>query len=616
VSLILRAYQARAFHEARRRIAAGCKRLLVCSPTGSGKTVLFAAIVMAAVAKRSHVLVLCPKRELVRQAWQKFVRAGLDPAIIGVIMAGVQAGPTKAILGGIESADDDMLWACMARRRPCAQVQIASIDSLRNRAKPKADLLIIDECHKVLAASHLKIAEEFPEAVHVGVTATPIRADGRALGSFFSEMIVVADYSELVASGHLVEPRCFTVPAEELPDLSRVRIKGSDFDPSELDNACNTPGLVGDAVAHWQRHGNNAPTFVFAVSIDHSKRLRDRFLEAGIPAAHIDGTTPIGERDGALRALREGTVKVLTNVDVLTEGVDLIAVKTIVLCRPTRSLRVFLQQVGRGSRPDPSGLPFTILDHCGSCLAFGLPHMITFVPEILNASKQKSGVTSAPARGCPQCFAVLPASMAVCPECGWEFVAVPREQIEETDGTLVEVVAPTVEQLVASWAKLAEDCTQKGYAPGWCYSEWSRLYPGTKPPAGCVPPSQEACAAVKNERAEILNGYLQQSIDRGMKVGWAKSSFKARTGQWPSLELCQRTQVADVIRGWLAGFAALMAVAARVSVRRVDAEAAVAEQTVVEQTVERSKPVAVVPVKVAPVTVAANDVELVDYLAS
>lgn len=558
MTISLRPYQAKAKDQARARLACGIRRLLVCAPTGAGKTVLFASIVLSAVAKGSRVLILAHRRELLKQPFCKFIRAGLDPNLVGVVLAGVEAGPSKAILGPIDDADDNTLWRCFARRRSNAPVQIASIDSIRNRAKPPAYLIIIDEAHRTLAAGYLRLADEYPDAVFIGLTATPLRADNKPLGQFFEDMVIVATYRELVAEGFLVEPRVYTVPAAELPDLTRVRIKGGDYDAEQLSHVCDQKGLVGSITDHWKRHGNNAPTFCFGVNVEHSKHIVEQFAQAGIAAAHVDGSTPSSERDEAIASLKAGRIKVLCNVDVATEGIDVPCVKTVILARPTKSLRVFLQQVGRGSRPDKSGLPFVILDHAGAVIEHGLPHMVEFLPEILHNTKNKSGLKSAPARSCPSCWAVVSASCKACPDCGHEFASAPRGGPEEHEGELVEVCAPTDTDLRSAWEKIREECVDKGYQPGWLSVRWNELFPGTNPPAGCDAPNAEECSQRKSERVEILDEYVAKALTKGYTIGWVRSSFRGRTGQFPSNEMLHRCKSVETVRAWLTGLGAVL----------------------------------------------------------
>src|SRR5262249_2944810 len=152
----------------------------------------------------------------------------------------------------------------------------------------------------------------------VGVTATPCRGDGRGLGGVFQRLIETADIPALQVAGHLAAVVTY---APSRPDLAGVHIRRGDYVEHELETAVNTAKLVGDLLEHWLRLARGRRTVVFCVTVKHSLHVRDRFREAGILAEHIDGTTPIEERDAILRKLARGEIDVITNCAVLTEGV-------------------------------------------------------------------------------------------------------------------------------------------------------------------------------------------------------------------------------------------------------------------------------------------------------
>jgi superfamily II DNA or RNA helicase len=281
------------------------------------------------------------------------------------------------------------------------------------------------------------VAAEYPAALHIGLTATPYRADGRGLGDAYGELIVVASPRELIAEGFLVEPRVFTVPTEERADLSHVRVTRGEYSASDLDDAMNRQGLVGNIVAHWQTHASQVRTVVFAVSIDHSRNIVKRFQEAGVPAEHLDGNTPTAERDAILRRLDSGETLVVGSVGTLSEGWDQPSVKCAVLARPTKSTGLYLQQVGRILRPW-NGQCAIVLDHAGCVLEHGLPQADR---EFTLETKPKTRPGQAPVRACPACFRVVGISTPRCPQCGYELIA-ERDFPKELAGELVEVTAP------------------------------------------------------------------------------------------------------------------------------------------------------------------------------
>ena len=186
-----------------------------------------------------------------------------------------------------------------------------AIDTLRHRAKPLADLVIVDEAHRALAKSYREVAAAYPDAVHLGLSATPYRADGQGLGDAYDDLVVVSTPAQLIAEGFLVEPRVFTVRPSELPDLSGVRTRRGDYDERALAAAVDRQPLVGNIVEHWQRLADGRRTVAFAVSVEHSRHIAERFREAGIAAEHLDGTTTPLERDAILRRLERGETRVV-----------------------------------------------------------------------------------------------------------------------------------------------------------------------------------------------------------------------------------------------------------------------------------------------------------------
>jgi hypothetical protein len=289
----LRPYQLEALREIHERVAAGRRRVLVVAATGAGKTVIFARLVADAVRGGKTALVIAHRRELIHQTYRKLVDAGLRERQVGVLMATDR------------------------RRRPGAPVQVASIDTLRHRAKPRADMVILDEAHRELTRSMAAVRAAYPNALHLGFTATPFRADNRGLGEFYDELIVAASIGSLIEQGFLVEPRVFTVPTDRLPDLGGVRLRGGDYDPGQLDQAVNQARLVGEIVSHWQEHAAGARTVAFAASVKHSQHIAERFRSAGVAAEHLDATTPVAERDAILARLEGGETLVVSNCGVL-----------------------------------------------------------------------------------------------------------------------------------------------------------------------------------------------------------------------------------------------------------------------------------------------------------
>lgn len=513
MALTLRPYQQRAIDDTRAHVAAGRQRVLLVAPTGAGKTVVAVGLIERALARGRRVIMVAHRRELIRQPYERLLAAGLAPEQVGVILAGVGAGGRHC-----DAAADG--WGA-ARARPEAPVQVAGIDTLRRRELPQADIVIIDEAHRTLAASYRWLCDQYPDAVVLGLTATPVRSDRHGLGEIYQAMVVVASYAELVAEGHLVAPRVFSTRA--LPDLTSVRIRGEDYAQDQLAAACDRAALVGDVVEHWQRLAAGRPTLAFGVGIEHSTHLRAAFTAARIAAVHVDGTTPTAEREAAWRGLADGSVAVVCNCDVASEGLDVPAVKCVISARPTASLRIWLQQCGRGSRPY-EGQEYVILDHAGNALRHGLPQE----DRVWSLEGRKARTGAARPRPvcwrCEECDGVSRLASRICEHCGAARPA--REAPEWQPGELIEIAAGSGlddQQRAAAWRLvLAEWRTRNARGgrpskPGWCYYRMRERYRCDPPRGGETP----AWTTDEAARAQQFDRLRERAQERGYDPRWA-----------------------------------------------------------------------------------------------
>lgn len=359
--ITLRPYQTKAIDDVFERRIRAVLRVLLVLPTGGGKTLISAALILRLLEVGRRVIFFAHRRELIQQTFTKLVRLGIPPELVGIVMAGVEGRCVDSIAPRPETLSDGELWRLRARRRPQAPVKVASVDTFRNHARPEAEVIIVDEAHRALAKSYVDVQRAYPAAWHLGLTATPFRADGKGFGDAYDDLIVAATFAELVEQGFLVAPSCWGSKLKA--NVKGVKRSKGDYNADELARAVNRSELIGDIVDHYVRRGNDAPAFCFAVNVEHSRTLAARFKEAGIAARHVDGNTETSERDDAIAALRDGRVRVLCNCNVFTEGTDVPQVKTIILARPTLSEGLYLQQAGRGARPHPGAPPFVLLDH-------------------------------------------------------------------------------------------------------------------------------------------------------------------------------------------------------------------------------------------------------------
>lgn len=444
----LRPYQTQAVEDVRAAFA-GHRSVLLVSPVGSGKTQIFSYIAKGVQEKSRRVLILAHRRELVAQITRALASWGVDH---GVIEAGSNRIPRQSVLVG----------------------NVFSVVKRLDKIEPP-DLIIGDEAHHFSASANTtfsKVEKAFKTARLLGVTATPVRTNAGGLGDTFSSLVLGPSVAELQALGFLSETRVY---APSKPDLTGVHRRMGDYVQSELDIAMNKPKLTGSAVKHYLKLCPGVPALAFCVSVAHSKAVADEFNAAGVPAASVDGAMYGPLRDDNLRGLADGRIKVITSCDLISEGFDSPSVGCAILLRPTQSLGLFIQQVGRAVRPSPGKEYTTILDHANATAVHG------FLEDerewTLDATPPKKSGDKPPAvRTCPECFAAhRPAP--VCPRCQYVY-PIQSRQVDQVDGELALITDPKrikMDELLSEPARAKEyefllrKARQKGYKDAWAW---------------------------------------------------------------------------------------------------------------------------------------------------
>lgn len=476
----LRPYQERAIRILRMHFELGKRRVLAVGPTGLGKMVLIANITRSS---NLPTLFVAHRRELINQCVDQL-------AACGITQVGVMRG------------DDD-------RVDPSASTQVCSIQTLMRRDKPfqgQRVLIHIDEAHRSGSDSYIDhVFRAYPDAYILGWTATPVRLDLRPLGGELFEVLeVVATYEELFKKPDwLVRPIAFSTDFK--PDLSRVRISGTDYDEEQLGELMHSDRLEGNIIAHWKKWANKYPqegvakwtegdyrrTLVFAVNIAHSESLAARFEKEGARTAHLDGTTRGEVRAAILSDLAAGKLDVVCNCNVLLEGVDIPEIKCVAHARPTRSITLWRQSCGRPMRPWKGVIPL-ILDHADNWDRLGCPFE-DLQWSLTDKPHRRSG--RLPMKLCKGCFAYCEPGRALCPYCGREFRREDNPTIpRETSGDLVERMAESDDLKRAFFARQVDTARARGFRPGYASALYRERY-------GAWPPD-EWSEKVKNEYAQ------------------------------------------------------------------------------------------------------------------
>ena len=442
---ILRDYQDEAVDGIRAAFARGVKHVLFQGQTGMGKTVIFSYIAQSANLKRNNVMVLVHRRELLNQASRTFDDFDVPH---GFIAAGHRTGTHE--------------------------VYIASKDTLNRRTIPDIDLLVIDEAHHATAKTYQKIIAKAKYVL--GVTATPCRMTGTGLGSVFDELIVGPSTRWLMDNKYLSDYKYFAPPVAI--NLKRIKTDKGDYQRDMLAAEMDRSVITGDAVGHYAKHLNGAPSLVFCVSVEHAHHCAAMFQEAGFRSVAVDGTMDSVTRDAAIRDFSEGRVNTLMSCDLVNEGLDVPGAYGMLSLRPTKSLVICMQQWGRCLRPYKDKSHAIILDHVGNCNMHGLPDDIReWSLEAGVVKYKRDDDVGISIRQCPKCYWVDTSSKRQCTNCGYEFAVKTQDRRPKTvDGELVERVdsfSKEQKRDMISQAKSYDDLLdvgkKLGYKPGWAW---------------------------------------------------------------------------------------------------------------------------------------------------
>ena len=425
----------------------------------SGKGTIISALTQQWTANGAVVLVLAHRAELIEDLHSRIVGEGVRAGII------MQRHPL---------AD------------PGARVQVASVQTLMRRAPmtPPPAYIVADEAHRSVSPSFLRVIEGYPDAILVGGTASPWRCDGHGLAGLYEDVVVAATPRELMRRGFLCE---YTGVVYSVPDLSHVGKVRGDYAEHAASRVMQSSAIMGDVTGQWLAHAQNARTIAFACDREHSRRIVADFVAAGVAAEHVDGETPAADRRAALARLRDGTTRIVSNVALFTEGIDLPAVECVILARPTLSTTLAVQMIGRGLRTSPGKDRLRIHDHAGILARHGLPDAdrdYTLQADVSKAATVPADAS--PVRVCPKCRAVSERGLDACPSCGAPF-ARPREDREVQPGAepvaldaLRGVSDDAPDERRTDFLALWERAQAEGRAPGWA-SEAFRERHGTFP---------------------------------------------------------------------------------------------------------------------------------------
>jgi len=449
----LRPYQEQLLEDIRTSMRRGHRRVLAVMPTGAGKGTTIAVMVSNAAERGRRVLILAHRAELIADLSQRIHGLGINHGIL----------------------------ANGYREDLSHPVQVGSVQTVVRRLGriPPPSMVIQDEAHHLVAGNMWgRVIDAWPRAYLIGKTATPERLSGEGLGEghggYFQDMVQGPDAGWLTEQGFLVPARIFAPPGIDLSAVKRFDTAKGRHDSDEI---LRQGQAMGDAVSHYRRtiqDEHNGTAIAFCCSVAHADALAEAFRSQGIAAARLDGSMDRGERRRMIADLGAGVLKVLTSCDIVSEGTDIPSVTGAILLRPTDSLGLHLQQIGRVLRPAPGKRHAIVNDHVGNCLRHGLP---TDPRDwsLEGRTKRKRAVSDAlPVKVCDQCFSTLHSAEPVCPICGFEFPQQARRELVTIDGDLQELTAQEAarqRRQVVGKARTREELEairlERGYSRGW-----------------------------------------------------------------------------------------------------------------------------------------------------
>jgi len=454
MALQLRDYQKKAIEKIRQTYAKGTKKVILQLATGAGKTATFAEMLKLCHQKGRPALMVVRGAKLVHQASSRLTAEGVPHGIY-------QANNTK---------NNNEL------------IQIASIDTLyARRIAPPALFIVFDECHLTNGESYkwLTSQQRYEKSYFLGVSATPFSATG--LTHIGATVVYPITIQQLIERGYLVGAR-YRVPYR--PNLKGVKKSGGEYNSRDLMRRLaeddEQQGLHGSLIKEYQDHCAGRRTLLFAVNVAHAHELGEQLGAVGARTAHIDGNTPHQKRDAIIAQLENQEIDVITSVGVMTTGVDIPSLECLLVCRPTASYNLWIQMLGRGTRPHKGKDHFLVVDLAGNTLKFGpIEAEMVGSPEATKEPGHRSNMTS-----CEECFAAFTLQARhkntthyLCPACGADLTPIVRDgdgnEIEHDPGELID---KEIEPWEIELPSLVARAKEKGYKKGYVFHQIKSRY--------------------------------------------------------------------------------------------------------------------------------------------
>jgi DNA repair protein RadD len=423
------------------------RKVMLQLPTGAGKSHIAAALMEHALQKGRRVAFLVDRIVLGDQISDRLIKAGLPVSI---------------------------LQASHPMYNPAKPIQVASIQTIASRGRrywPEVDLVIQDEAHCRYAAVE-KMMEKWDNIPFVGLSATPFT---RGLGLIWDDLVVGITTKELIEQGYLADYEAYGL---NTPDLTNIRRSGADYSATDLEDRMNC--ITGDIVKHYLDRGNGKKALAFTPTVAYSQYLADEFKQHGIAADYVSYHDTDEQRQDKMARYKTGEIQVMCNCDVLTKGFDQGDIEYGILARPTRSLSLHIQMIGRLLRTADGKEKALIMDHAGNIERLGFPD--DDLPQTLDMGERgENSDTVDPEepmpRTCPQCFTLVPPRTPQCPVCG--HMARQRAEVEVKSGILTRLENDNIEPMQLkqdTYSQLVEAARMYSYSRGWVSHSYKEIF--------------------------------------------------------------------------------------------------------------------------------------------
>jgi superfamily II DNA or RNA helicase len=436
------------------------KKLVLCSPTGSGKTFTACEIVRLAREKKNTCCILVHREELLKQFNESLGKFGMFPELI---YSGSKFEYSNLYLGMAET---------FYRR----------LDKPECKFLEDIDLLIFDEAHSSI---YYKIIERFNGKFMIGLTATPqASAAARPMNEYYDDIVELAKTTDLIKDGFLVDARTFSIPLQEEKKL--LKKKGADFSEESQLEFFHTPKVFEGDLDNYRSICEGKKFIIYAVNVSHSIECANKFTKAGYPCKHLDGNTPKGERDLILSQLKKGEILGISNFGIVTAGFDEDSIECIIQNFATSELSKHIQTAGRGARPRDGKHEFFIIDMGANYSRHGRWNSDRDWIDIFrnpNSKEERDRQKTEDKSNlmCETCGFILSIKDEICPHCNTNIQSMLKEKLKDLTGVkakeireeLKSRVPPRLRKSFSSMSpsELMEYADLIGYKKSWAFKQ-------------------------------------------------------------------------------------------------------------------------------------------------